>query len=85
MRIGNVILDTDNMKLEEVDTLISELRKVHARKKESNDALVSLLSLLTHMHDHNLDFTHKNTGEVLCFEDWGVFDHDLQTFQSEVV
>ena len=32
MRIGKVILDTDNMTYEEVDQLVQELREIRKRK-----------------------------------------------------
>ena len=32
MRIGRVMIDTDNMDIEEIDTLIKEFKKIRARK-----------------------------------------------------
>ena len=42
MRIGNVILDTDNMTYEEVDILVKELRDIRKRKGEARDCKLRL-------------------------------------------
>ena len=52
MRIGNVILDTDNMTYEEVDILVKELRDIRKRKGEARDCKLRLNNAVIESREH---------------------------------
>lgn len=74
MRIGSVIIDTDNMRVEDVDVLIKELKQIRERKGEARGYKHRLGAMLENMQDDNFVFCNKHTGEVLNVNDWVVYD-----------
>ena len=74
MRIGSVIIDTDNMRIEDVDVLIKELKQIRERKGEARGYKHRLGAMLESMQDDNFTFCNKHTGEVLNVNDWVVYD-----------
>lgn len=57
MRIGNVIIDTDNMTADEVSTIIRELREIRSRKIEQESLINGMKELLQRAADNNFYFT----------------------------
>ena len=45
MRIGRMIIDTDNMSIEEMDVLIREMRRIRARKLKAEELKNRMLEL----------------------------------------
>ena len=74
MRIGSVIIDTDNMRVEEVDVLIKELKQIRERKGTARGYKHRLGAMLESMSDDDFVFCNRHTGEVLIANDWVVFD-----------
>ena len=75
MKMRNLIMDTNDLTLEEVDGLIQELRKVRARKGEARARHQNLCAMVENMKDDNFVFCSKYTGEVLNPNDWVVYDN----------
>jgi hypothetical protein len=75
MRIGNVILDTDNMSIDEISGLIKELRNIRDRKAHERNLKEALTNLLNDAHENKFDFVMAQTGEVLRAEDIVVWDN----------
>lgn len=57
MRIGNVIIDTDNMNSTELATIIHELRTIRARKLKEETLLNGLKELLHEAASEGFFFT----------------------------
>ena len=74
MRIGNVILDTDNMSVQDMDVLIKELKLIRERKGEARGYKQRLGTIIENMRDEGFTFCSKHTGEVLNANDYVVFD-----------
>ena len=74
MRIGSVIIDTDNMRVEDVDVLIKELKQIRERKGTARGYKHRLGAMLESMSDDGFVFCNRHTGEVLTVNDWVVFD-----------
>lgn len=84
MRIGSVILDTDNMSVEDVNVLINQLKQVRARKSEARSYKQRLASMLEGMKEEGFTFCSQYTGEVLKAEDWLVYDeHEKCVHEGE--
>ena len=74
MRIGNVIIDTDNMSYDEVDVLVKELREIRKRKGEARSCKTRLNNAVTVSQDNGFRYINRYTGEVFNANDWWVYD-----------
>ena len=85
MRIGPIILDTENMTYSEVGHLVSEFRKIRERKAKARDSRVMLRHAVAQSKEHNLVYVNRYTGEIFNPEDWFVYDEfDKCTHGDEV-
>lgn len=75
MKMRNLIMDTSDLTLEEVDVLIQQLRKARERKGEARSRHQNLCAMIEHMKEDNLVFCSKHTGEILNPNDWVVYDN----------
>jgi len=57
MRIGNVIIDTDNMTTVELTDIIHELREIRSRKLKEESLLNGMKELLQKAADEGFYFT----------------------------
>ena len=74
MRIGNIILDTDNMEIEEMGTLINELRKIKSRKVRALELKNSYNELIAAAKEDGFIFIDKSFGFMHEIDDIKIFD-----------
>ena len=74
MRIGRVIIDTDNMDIEEIDTLIKEFKKIRARKVKERELVNRLNELIADATVSGFAFAEKDFGQVLREGDFVLYD-----------
>ena len=74
MEIKNVIIDTRNMSIEEMDALIRNLKHLSDRKREARARERNLYAMVENMKDDNFVFCNRHTGEVFHANDWVVYD-----------
>ncbi len=75
MKVRNLIMDTSDLSIEEMDTLIKELKRACARKVKAQERHEDLCSLVGTMREENMVFCSKHTGEILNPNDWVVYDN----------
>lgn len=85
MRIGNVILDTDNMTYEEVDILVKELRDIRKRKGEARDCKWRMKNAVEKSQEEGFRYINRYTGEIFNPNDWWVYDEEQKCTHSEEV
>lgn len=74
MEIKNVIIDTSNMSIEEMDALIRKLKHLSDRKRKARARKQNLHAMIENMKDDNFVFCNRHTGEVFHADDWVVYD-----------
>ena len=74
MRIGRIIIDTDNMTIEELTTLINDLREVRKRKLEKANYEHNLNALLANAKEDGFIFIDKDFGFVCQPNDFEIKD-----------
>ena len=74
MRIGRVIIDTDNMDIEEIDILIIEFKKIRNRKLYARRLNERMTELLNDAKEHGFLFSDKDFGQILEASDYTVYD-----------
>lgn len=85
MRIGNVILDTDNMSYNEVDALVKELREIRKRKGQAKDCRNYLRGIDADAKDNGFRYVNRYTGEIFNANDWWVYDEVQNCTHGEEV
>lgn len=75
MRIGRTIIDTDNMAIDELTTIINELREIRKRKQEAENFFARMTDLLNEATEHGFDFVDKDFGNILTPNDFVVLDN----------
>ena len=75
MRIGRFILDTDNMSIDELSTLIKELRDIRSRKVHAVALETEMTNLIAHANDLGYDFIDKDFGNVIQLHDLVIVDN----------
>jgi hypothetical protein len=74
MRIGRIIIDTDAMSIEEIDTIIREMRNIRARKLKAEELNSRMNDLLAEAKENNFIFINEYTEQVLPQEYIKVID-----------
>ena len=74
MRIGNVIIDTDNMTYDEVQAIMTELRGIRDRKGKARDCKIRLQNAIEVSKENGFTYCNQYTGEILKADDWDVYD-----------
>ena len=82
MRIGKVLIETDDMSIEDLDALIKEAKRVRSRKNGAREFYCSFEDLLSGAKDRGYALVSKYTGEVLNASDWGVYDEQEKCLQE---
>ena len=75
MKIGPATIDTNSMTLEEVDTMIQELRHIRERKRNARSRMNQFSSMLAEIKEDGFSFCDKYTGEVLDASHFVVYDN----------
>lgn len=74
MRIGRVMIDTDNMSVEELDMLIEELTHIKVRKERAESLRKQMNRLIEKAKNEGFTFIDKDYGFVREVDDSVVFD-----------
>ena len=74
MRIGKIMIDTDNMSIEELTTLITEFRKIRTRKQMELDFKTRMNDLIVEAKEHGFTFIDNACGFVREVDDFTMYD-----------
>lgn len=74
MRIGRMMVDTDEMTIDELTILINDLRKIRARKQQIADFINRMDATIREAKEEGLVFLDKDYGNVLEEGDYVLFD-----------
>lgn len=74
MRIGRIIIDTDNMSIEEMEDIIREMRKIRARKLKAEELKNRMLELIADAKENGFTFIDKDFGQVWTGNDVELYD-----------
>ena len=74
MRIGRMIIDTDNMSIEDMDTIIREMRAIRARKLKAEELKNRMLELIADAKENGFTFVDKDFGQVWTGNDVELYD-----------
>lgn len=85
MRIGKVIIDTDNMALSEINQIMSELREIRKRKELAHDCKIRMTNAVEESAERGFRYINRYTGEIFNANDWWVYDEAQDCTHSEEV
>lgn len=74
MRIGRIVIDTDNMSIEDMDTVIREMRAIRARKLKAGELKTQMLELIADAKENGFTFIDKDFGQVWTGNDVELYD-----------
>ena len=74
MRIGRTIIDTDNMSIEDMTTVIREMRAIRARKLKAEELKSRMLELIDDAKANGFTFIDKDFGQVWTGNDVELYD-----------
>lgn len=74
MRIGKIMIDTDNMTVEELTALIVEFRKIRARKQVELDLKTRMNNLILEAKENGFTFIDNTCGFVREVDDFTLYD-----------
>ena len=82
MRIGKILIDTEDMSVEDLDALIKEAKRVRSRKNGAREFYCGFEDLLSGAKDRGYTLCSRYTGEVLKASDWVVYDEEEKCLQE---
>jgi len=74
MRIGRIMIDTDNMTVEELKVLERKFRAIRCRKELAEDFASKLNTLVAEAKEAGFTFVDKDFGQVIMGNDFMVYD-----------
>lgn len=74
MRIGRMMIDTDNLSIEDMDTIIKELRAIRARKLKAEELKTRMFELIADAKENGFTFIDKDFGQVWTGNDVELYD-----------
>lgn len=74
MRIGRMMIDTDNLSIEDMDAIIKELRVIRARKLKAEELKTRMLELIADAKENGFTFIDKDFGQVWTGNDVDLYD-----------
>lgn len=74
MRIGRMMIDTDNLSIEDMDAIIKELRAIRARKLKAEELKTRMLELIADAKENGFTFIDKDFGQVWTGNDVELYD-----------
>lgn len=77
MRIGRTIIDTDNMSIEDMDTIIREMRAIRSRKLKAEELKNRMLELIADAKENGFTFIDKDFGQVWTGNDVELYDERI--------
>ena len=69
-----MVVDTDNMSVEDMDTIIREMRAIRARKLKAEELKNRMLELITDAKENGFAFLDKDFGQVWTCDDVELYD-----------
>ena len=77
MRIGRMVIDTDNMSIEDMETVIREMRAIRARKLKAEELKTRMLELIADAKENGFAFIDKDFGQVWSGNDVELYDERI--------
>lgn len=77
MRIGRIIIDTDNMSVEDMDVIIKELNAIRTRKLKANELKNRMIELITDAKENGFTFIDKDFGQVWSSNEFTLYDEKI--------
>ena len=74
MRIGRIIIDTDNMSIQDMDVIIKELRGIRARKLKAEELKNQMRELIADAKENGFSFIDKDFGQVWMGDEVELYD-----------
>jgi len=74
MRIGRMMIDTDNLSIEDMDTIIKELRVIRARKLKAEELKSRMMELLADAKENGFTFIDQDADQIWVGYDVVVYD-----------
>lgn len=74
MRIGKIMIDTDNMSDEELTTIINNLRAIRSRKREESILRKHMNDLILEAKEKGFTFIDNACGFVREVDDFTLYD-----------
>ena len=74
MRIGKALINTDEMTVEELTVIITELRNIRKRKEQANELRARMNDLIAEARNNGFAFIDKDFGYVRELNDFEVHD-----------
>lgn len=74
MRIGRIMIDTDNMSIEELTMVIKELRNICKRKEQAHALEMKMNDLILEAKENGFTFIDKTCGFVREVDDCTLYD-----------
>lgn len=85
MRIGPIVIDTDNMTIEEMENMFREVSRILDRKKGARHCKEGLKDAVAEAKKHQYAFCNRYTGEVFNPNDWDVYDEKMECIHSKEI
>ena len=82
MRIGNTVLDLENLTENDLTEVIKEAKRLRSRKADSRNLHEGFVAMLEGAKERKFSLCSKYTGEVLKADDWVVYDEEDQCLQN---
>lgn len=74
MRIGKIMIDTDNMSIEELTMVINELRETRKRKEQARELQMKMNALILEAKEQGFTFIDNACGFVREVDDFTLYD-----------
>lgn len=74
MRIGKIMIDTDNMSIEELTMVINELRETRKRKEQARELQMKMNALILEAKEQGFTFIDNACGFVREVDDFTMYD-----------
>lgn len=74
MRIGKIMIDTDNMSIEELTMVINELRETRKRKEQAQELQMKMNALILEAKEQGFSFIDNACGFVREVDDFTLYD-----------
>ena len=74
MRIGRIIIDTDGLNVEDIDTIIRELRAIRTRKLKVEELKNRMVELIADAKENGFTFVDKDFGQIWTGNDVELYD-----------
>jgi len=74
MRIGRVMIDTDSMSIEDMNTILKELCAIRARKLKAEELKTRIMELLADAKENGFTFIDQDSDQIWTGNDIVVYD-----------